>query len=122
MDRRVLASLLLLLAVVLSHSGPAAGDMRVVLAGGKGALHGIDTAVRQLMMAPADMASARLEDAVDPELGMDMELHRRILAANIGPGALKPDRPACPQTCPARGGSYTGRGCKTVYRCNNNGG
>lgn len=94
--------------------------MRAVLSGGEGAArHGIDVAVRRLAMV-APSSSARLEDAVAPELGVDMELHRRILAGNVGSGALRPDRPACVQSCPARGGSYTGRGCKTVYRCNNN--
>ncbi|XP_052151491.1 uncharacterized protein LOC127769871 [Oryza glaberrima] len=114
--------LLLLLAVVaLSLAVPSTGDMRAVLSGGKGAArHAIDVAVRRLAMVAPTSSSGRLEDAVAPELGVDMELHRRILAGNVGSGALWPDQPACVQPCPARGGSYTGRGCETVYKCNNN--
>uniref|UniRef100_A0A0E0DCX7 Uncharacterized protein n=1 Tax=Oryza meridionalis TaxID=40149 RepID=A0A0E0DCX7_9ORYZ len=123
MDRKVPTSplLLVLTIVALSLAVPSAGDMRAVLSGGEGAaLHGIDLAVRQLAMVAPLSSLARLEDAVAPELGVDMELHRRILAGNVGSGALTSDRPACVQSCPARGGSYTGRGCETVYRCNNN--
>lgn len=123
MDRKVPTSplLLVLTVVVLSLAVPSTGDMRAVLSGGEGAaLHGIIVAVRRLAMVAPLSSLVRLEDAVAPELGVDMELHRRILAGNVGSGALRPDRPACVQSCPARGGSYTGRGCKTVYRCNNN--
>ncbi|XP_040379645.1 uncharacterized protein LOC121054301 [Oryza brachyantha] len=119
---RMLTSLLLLLlaAATALAATPVAGDMRVVvLAGSKGGGHrgNVDDAVRHLMTS-----TTRVEDAVAAELGVDMELHRRILAATVGAAALKPDRAACPQACPARGGSYTGRGCKSVYRCNNGGG
>uniref|UniRef100_A0A0D9W3U1 Uncharacterized protein n=1 Tax=Leersia perrieri TaxID=77586 RepID=A0A0D9W3U1_9ORYZ len=126
MDRSVVVISFLLLAVVLSLSGPAAGDMRVVHSSTNSAGQVIDAAVRQLMMPPAvevTSSTRRLEDAVAPEFGVDMELHRRILASGtISPGALKPNGPACVKTCPARGGSYTGRGCQTVYQCKNSGG
>uniref|UniRef100_A0A0E0KPD8 Uncharacterized protein n=1 Tax=Oryza punctata TaxID=4537 RepID=A0A0E0KPD8_ORYPU len=119
MERKVPTSLLLLAIVALSLTVPSTGDMRAMFSGGEDTHHGIDVAVRQLMMvAPA---SARLEDTVAPELGVDMELHRRILAGNVGSEALTPNQPACVPSCPASGGRpYIDRGCKTVYQCKNN--
>ncbi|KAL5215505.1 hypothetical protein ABZP36_006906 [Zizania latifolia] len=76
MDRRAHAALLILLGVAISLVGPVAGDMSV------------DAAVRHLVVTPPALASTRLEDAVAPELGVDMELHRRILAGSIRLPAL----------------------------------
>uniref|UniRef100_A0ACD5UQT0 Uncharacterized protein n=1 Tax=Avena sativa TaxID=4498 RepID=A0ACD5UQT0_AVESA len=104
MGRKVCISLLTLLGVALALAGPAAGDMK--------AAYSIDAAVRQLMSPP----SSRLEDGVAPEFTVDMEVHRRVLAG-ISTGALNQNRPACNGPCPARGGSYTNRGCQSKYQC-----
>ncbi|KAF0894530.1 hypothetical protein E2562_039530 [Oryza meyeriana var. granulata] len=76
--------------------------MRDVLAGdGKGAhMHGaVDAAaVRQLTMKPT-----RLEDVVAPELGVDLELHRRILAEDVRERVLTANQQGCIKSCPARG-------------------
>ncbi|KAF7001464.1 hypothetical protein CFC21_017133 [Triticum aestivum] len=104
-------SFLLLLGVALKVAGPANGDMSAAFAG-TGAAYSIDGAVRQLMSPPL----MKLEDGVDPELSIDLEVHRRVLAG-ISPGALSRNRPACPGACPAPGGSYTNRGCQKKYQC-----
>ncbi|KQJ82122.1 hypothetical protein BRADI_5g06277v3 [Brachypodium distachyon] len=107
------ASLVILLGVALALAEPASGDMKVSFASA-GTGYSIDAAVRQLMSPPP---STKLEDGVAPELSVDLEVHRRVLAGKISPGALQPSRPACIQSCPAAGRPYTGRGCKDVYRC-----
>ena len=104
-------SFLLLLGVALALAGPANGDISAGFAA-SGAAYSIDAAVRQLM-SPSSM---KLEDGVDPELSIDLEVHRRVLAG-ISPGALSRNRPACPGACPAPGGSYTNRGCQKKYQC-----
>jgi len=109
MDRRVCSSLLVLVGVLLALAGPVAGGMKATFAGGAG---GRDAAavLRRLM-------STRLEDGVVPELTVDLELHRRVLAGAIKPPVFIPDRPACPRSCPAPGGPYSGRGCKAISQC-----
>ncbi|CAN6242103.1 unnamed protein product [Urochloa humidicola] len=110
MERRVCAFLLLLAGVVLTLAGSVvAGGMKATFAAGMGSVGDV-AALRRLM-------SMRLEDGVAPELTVDLELHRRVLAGVIKPGALKPDQPACIRSCPAPGKPYTGRGCQAVYRC-----
>ena len=106
MARKVCISLLVLLAVALALAGPASGDMK--------AAYSMDAAVQQLMSQSS--SSSRLEDGVTPEFTVDMEVHRRVLAG-ISPGSLNRNRPACAGPCPARGGSYTNRGCNSRYRC-----
>ncbi|KAM0826127.1 hypothetical protein ACQ4PT_069087 [Festuca glaucescens] len=105
MGRKACISLLMLLGVALALAGPATADMK--------AAYSIDASVRQLMSPPA---SSRLEDGVAPEFTADMEVHRRVLAG-ISPGSLNRNRQACLGSCPARGGSYTNRGCQSRYRC-----
>ncbi|GJN37149.1 hypothetical protein PR202_gb26074 [Eleusine coracana subsp. coracana] len=61
--------------------------------------------------------STRLEDDVAPELTVDLELHRRVLAGVINYGALNRQQPACPGgSCAGRGRPYT-RGCEQIYHC-----
>ncbi|KAL5214204.1 hypothetical protein ABZP36_003356 [Zizania latifolia] len=92
-------------------------------------------AVTILAMAGAGEAVAngtawqRIEDAaVEWELPVDAELHRRIgsaaagelLYANaIGPGALVPNRQSCAGgRCAGNGGGgYSGRGCYKIFGC-----
>uniref|UniRef100_A0ACD5UA72 Uncharacterized protein n=1 Tax=Avena sativa TaxID=4498 RepID=A0ACD5UA72_AVESA len=105
MGKKVCITLLTLLGVALALAGPAAGDMK--------AAYSIDVAVRQMMSPPS---SSRLEDGVAPEFTVDMEVHRRVLAG-ISTGALNQNKPACNGPCPARGGSYTNRGCQSKYQC-----
>ncbi|OEL24940.1 hypothetical protein BAE44_0014041 [Dichanthelium oligosanthes] len=111
MDRRACcASLLVLVSVLLALAGPVvAGGMKATLSAGTGVG---DAAVLQRLMM-----STRLEDGVVPELTVDLELHRRVLAGVIKPGALNPGRPACIRSCPAPGRPYSGRGCKAIYQC-----
>jgi len=99
MDRRVCASLLVLVGVLLALAGPVAGGMKATFAAGAGVA---DAAVLRRLM------STRLEDGVAPELTVDLELHRRVLAGAIKPPVFIPDRPACPRSCP---------GCKAIYQC-----
>ncbi|CAM0905086.1 unnamed protein product [Alopecurus aequalis] len=106
MGRNVYISLLMLLGVALALAGPAAGDMK--------AAYSMDAAVQQLM-SPSS-SSSRLEDGVAPEFTVDMDVHRRVLAG-ISPGSLNRNSPACVGSCPARGGSYTNRGCNSRYQC-----
>ncbi|KAL6650553.1 hypothetical protein ACP70R_009478 [Stipagrostis hirtigluma subsp. patula] len=108
MGTRVCVSLLALLGVVLALAGPVAGGMKATFSGGGSP--GDAAALRRLM-------STRLEDGVAPELTVDLEIHRRILAGGISAGALNRNGPACIGSCPARGGSYTGRGCQKKYGC-----
>uniref|UniRef100_A0A0A8ZM34 Uncharacterized protein n=1 Tax=Arundo donax TaxID=35708 RepID=A0A0A8ZM34_ARUDO len=104
------AYLLALLAAVLALASPVAGGMKATFASGMD-VGDAAAALRQLM-------STRLEDAVAPELTVDLDLHRRVLAGGgIRPPALRPDRPACLGSCPAPGQPYTGRGCQRVYHC-----
>uniref|UniRef100_A0A0E0KPD5 Uncharacterized protein n=1 Tax=Oryza punctata TaxID=4537 RepID=A0A0E0KPD5_ORYPU len=124
MARGSKAVVIVLLSVVallsLAVAGPAAGDMRAVMAGGKVGRHDHDVhaAIWQVMMTTK---STRLEDVVAPELGMDDlgELHKRILGRDdSNSNGLEPNRPACPRPpspCPARGQQYIDRGCKGAY-------
>ncbi|KAF0894539.1 hypothetical protein E2562_039535 [Oryza meyeriana var. granulata] len=93
--------------------------MRDVLAGGgKGAhMHGaVDAAaVRQLTMK-----QTRMEDVVAPELGVDLELHRRILAEDVKERVLKANQQECiTPSCPAPGFPVIPphRGCNPKYGC-----
>ncbi|TVU13807.1 hypothetical protein EJB05_37235, partial [Eragrostis curvula] len=63
--------------------------------------------------------STRLEDGVAPELTVNLDLHRRVLAGRgLDPySVLKPDNAACHPGCAAPGRPYTGRGCPTYYGC-----
>ncbi|XP_047061790.1 uncharacterized protein LOC124679472 [Lolium rigidum] len=106
MGRKVSTTLLIVLGVALAIAGPAAGDMQ--------AAYSIDAAVQQLMSPPPSLSM--LEDSVAPEFTVDMEVHRRVLAG-IGTGALNKNKAACNGPCPARGGSYTNRGCNSKYQC-----
>jgi hypothetical protein len=105
MDRKACISLLLLLGVALALAAPATADMKTS--------YSVDAVARQLMSPPS---STRLEDGVAPEFTADMEVQRRVLAS-ISPGSLNRNRQACLRSCPARGGSYTNRGCQSRYRC-----
>ncbi|XP_051216665.1 uncharacterized protein [Lolium perenne] len=108
MGRKACISLLMLLGVALALAGPATADMK--------APYSIDAAVRELMSPPPSSSSSKLEDGVAPEFTADMEVHRRVLAG-ISPGSLNRNRQACLGSCPARGGSYTNRGCQSRFRC-----
>ncbi|KAL6851569.1 hypothetical protein ACP4OV_020502 [Aristida adscensionis] len=111
-SKACVVSLLALLGVLLALAGPVAGGMKATFTSG-GAWSGDAAALRRLMSS-----STRLEDSVAPELTVDLELHRRILAGGISPGALDRSKPACINSCPAPGRPYTGRGCQKVYHCN----
>ncbi|EES11937.1 hypothetical protein BDA96_02G175900 [Sorghum bicolor] len=109
MDRRACPSLLVLISVLLALAGPVAAGLKAIFAEGVGVA---DTAVVRRLM------TTRLEDGVAPELTVDLELHRRVLAgSSLKPSVFTPNRPACPQSCPARGRPYTGRGCNAIYQC-----
>ncbi|PUZ46727.1 hypothetical protein GQ55_7G105100 [Panicum hallii var. hallii] len=108
MDRRACASLLVLVGVLLALAGPVAGGMKATFAAGAGV--GDAAALRRLM-------STRLEDGVAPELTVDLELHRRVLAGAFKPQVYNADRAACPRPCPAPGRPYIGRGCEDIYQC-----
>lgn len=113
----VIILLLLGVALLSLAAAPAAGDMRAVLAGGGkvGHHHGIDEAVRQLMVA------TRLEDVVAAELGMD-DLHQRVLGGGgSNSDGLVANKAACPRpSWPAPGQPYTGRGCIFARGCQGN--
>ena len=109
MDRRACASFLVLIGVLLALAGPVAGGMKATFAAGAGVA---DAAVLRRLM------STRLEDGVAPELTVDLELHRRVLAGGaIKPPVFIPNQPACLPSCPAPGAPYRGRGCKAIYQC-----
>lgn len=110
-SRMVHAYPLVLLCVVLAVALPIVADgvKATFTGGGPGTWPG-DVAA---------LMSMRLEDSLAPEFTLDLDLHRRILAGGIRPGALNPDHPACPGQCGARGRPYTNRGCEKLYRCNN---
>lgn len=105
----VVTLLLLGVALLSLAATPAAGDGKV------GHHHGIDEAVRQLMVA------TRLEDVVAAELGMD-DLHQRVLGGGgSNSDGLVPNKAACPApSCPAPGQPYTGRGCIFARGCQGN--
>ncbi|XP_062185304.1 uncharacterized protein LOC133888924 [Phragmites australis] len=107
------AYLLALVGVVLALAGPVAGYgfKATFAASGPGSWSGDAAALRRLM-------STRLEDGVAPELTVDLDLHRRVLAGNsIGTGALESSRQVCLGSCAAPGEPYTDRGCQKKYRC-----
>ncbi|TVU13808.1 hypothetical protein EJB05_37236, partial [Eragrostis curvula] len=110
--RKVQAFLLVLLGVVLAVAGPVAAGMKVAFAGGGGPGSWSRDAA-----SLGGLMSTRLEDGVAPELTVDLELHRRILAGSISSSALNPYKPACPGQCAAHGRPYTNRGCKQIYQC-----
>ncbi|XP_048549504.1 uncharacterized protein LOC125529137 [Triticum urartu] len=107
MGRKVCISFAIL--ALLLVAGP--GAKAATFAGGPASMDAA-VAMRQRMSA------MKLEDGVAPELTVDLEVHRRILAINVGQSALDGNRPSCIQNCPARGDSYTGRGCLKRYGCN----
>ncbi|KAI5002020.1 uncharacterized protein LOC123440962 [Hordeum vulgare subsp. vulgare] len=107
MGRKVCICLAILALVLLAGPGAKASPF----AGGPASMDAA-VAVRERM------SSMKLEDGVAPELAMDLELHRRILAINVGQSALDGNRPSCIKNCPASGGAYTGRGCLKKYGCN----
>ncbi|WVZ85160.1 hypothetical protein U9M48_032110 [Paspalum notatum var. saurae] len=111
-NKRACASLLVLLGVVLlALAGPVAGGMKATFAGGTAVG---DAAVLRRLMASSSM----LEDSVAPELTVDLDLHRRILADGfIKPNVYNPNQPACLGQCAGRGKPYTGRGCEDVNHC-----
>ncbi|CAL5032735.1 unnamed protein product [Urochloa decumbens] len=102
-----------LLGITLALANPVAGAMKATFAGGTESWSREAAALRHLL-------STRLEDAVAPELTLDLHLHRRVLAGVIKGSALRPNSAACIGSCPARGNSYTGvgRGCQKKYQCN----
>ena len=105
MDRKVCLTLLALIGVLLAPASP-------VIAGSPGRSWSGDAAALGRLM------STRLEDGVAPELALDLGVHRRILAGNIGTRVFNPDWPACPGSCAARGQPYTpNRGCQKIYQC-----
>ncbi|KAF8661983.1 hypothetical protein HU200_056597 [Digitaria exilis] len=109
-SRACVSLLVVLVGVLLALVGPVAGGTtKATFAAGVGPT-GDAALLRRLM-------SARLEDGVSPELLVDVELHRRVLAGAITTDALKPGRPACIRSCPAPGRPYTDRGCEAVYQC-----
>ncbi|RLM75011.1 hypothetical protein C2845_PM15G05060 [Panicum miliaceum] len=110
MDRRARSSVLVLVVVLLALAGPVAGGMKATFASGTGV--GDAAAVLRRLM------STRLEDGVAPELTVDLELHRRVLAGAINPTVFIPGRPACPRSsCSEPGRPYIGHGCKDIYQC-----
>ncbi|RCV33172.1 hypothetical protein SETIT_7G061300v2 [Setaria italica] len=114
MASKVCLFLLAFLSVVVALANPVAGGgIKATFAGSPESWSGEAAVLRQLL-------STRLEDAVAPELTVDLHLHRRVLAGMVKGSALKPDSAACIGSCPARGDSYTGRsrGCLKKYQCN----
>lgn len=101
-------ALLLGVALALALAGPiiAGGSVEVGLASktaGAGAY-----VARQMTMAQATTTTAKTL--------MGLEVHRRVLSS-VSSSSLNPDRAACLGSCPAAGGSYTGRGCQKAYQC-----
>ncbi|KAL5205025.1 hypothetical protein ABZP36_009896 [Zizania latifolia] len=88
----------------------------LLLSSGTGAItadHGAVAVVGGMMLVRhiEDLSSLEMESAVAyPQ--------RRVLQGgwNIH-AALTANRPACTGPCPARGNSYTGRGCQNKYGC-----
>ncbi|NP_001144230.1 hypothetical protein Zm00014a_015840 [Zea mays] len=111
MDKRASStSLLVLISILLALADPVAAGMKATFAAGVGVA--ADTAVLRHLM------TTRLEDGVAPELTVDVELHRRVLAGGfVKSNVLNPDKAACIKSCPARGRPYTGRGCSNIYQC-----
>ncbi|KAM3335896.1 hypothetical protein ACQJBY_030060 [Aegilops geniculata] len=109
MGKKVCISLASLAFVLLAGPGAKAAPF----AGGPASMEAA-VAARQRMSA------MKLEDGVAPELAVDLEVHRRILAIDVGRSALNGNGPSCIKNCPARGDSYTGgrRGCLKKYGCN----
>ncbi|KAF8661985.1 hypothetical protein HU200_056599 [Digitaria exilis] len=111
MDTRACATVLIVLVgILLARAGSVvAGGIKATFAAGVGARDA--AALRRLI-------SARLEDAVAPELSVDVELHRRVLAGAIRPDVSNPHHPACIGPCPAPGRPYVPiRGCEDIYQC-----
>ncbi|KAJ1270498.1 hypothetical protein BS78_06G056400 [Paspalum vaginatum] len=102
--------ILVVLGIMIALANPVAGGMKATFAGGPASWSRDAATLRQLM-------SSRLEDVVAPELTVHLDLHRRVLAGMVQGSALDANRAACIGSCPARGGSYTGRGCQKKYRC-----
>ncbi|KAF8661991.1 hypothetical protein HU200_056606 [Digitaria exilis] len=82
MERKMSLTLLVLLGVLLGLTNRVAGGMKATVAGGSTESWSGEAAAFGRLM------STRLEDDVAPELTLDMEVHRRILANNIGPSVL----------------------------------
>ncbi|KAL5204754.1 hypothetical protein ABZP36_009625 [Zizania latifolia] len=86
----------------------------LLLSSGAGALtadHGAVAVVGGMMLVRhIEDLSLEMESAAYPQ--------RRVLQGswNIH-AALTANRPACTGPCPARGNSYTGRGCQNKYGC-----
>uniref|UniRef100_J3N846 Uncharacterized protein n=1 Tax=Oryza brachyantha TaxID=4533 RepID=J3N846_ORYBR len=96
----------LVTSFLLSSSGTGTGSLI--------AAHGTTALVEELTVETTEAAAAvEITAAVYPE--------RRVLQGsgkNIGYMTLDKSRPACPNPCsPARGGRYTGRGCKSRFQC-----
>ncbi|KAM3354727.1 hypothetical protein ACQJBY_025450 [Aegilops geniculata] len=110
MGRKVCISPAILALVVLAGLRANAA----AFAGGAAASMDAALAVRQLTPT---LSSMKLEDAVLPELAVDLEVHRRILLS-IPQRTMDPNRQACLKNgCPADGGAYTDRGCLKKYGC-----
>ncbi|KAL6841145.1 hypothetical protein ACP4OV_029114 [Aristida adscensionis] len=116
-------SLFVLLGVLLALAGPVAGGgMKTTFAaGGPGPWPGDAEAAAAALRRLMSSSSSRLEDGVAPELPVDLELHRRILAGggHVSAGALEASKAYCNPNCPAPGEPYTGRGCEKKYQCKN---
>ncbi|XP_066357221.1 uncharacterized protein [Miscanthus floridulus] len=113
MASKVCLFLLAFLSVVLALDNPVAGGgIKATFAGSPESWSGEAAVLRQLL-------STRLEDAVAPELTVDLHLHRRVLAGAVEGSALRANSPACIRSCPAPGDPYTrpSRGCQKKYQC-----
>ncbi|KAF0894537.1 hypothetical protein E2562_039533 [Oryza meyeriana var. granulata] len=68
--------------------------------------------------AAVALAGADATSSTGAAAAGEVVVHRRVLSSSIQNSALNANRPACLSSCPASGGSYTGRGCKSAYQCN----
>ena len=108
------AGVLLLFAALLlaASASQAAGAYhgRVVIS------HGAADGTSTRASAHLHAALAKLEDEVAPDLSRAASFLGGV-GSGIGYGPLKAEKPACPGPCPAKGESYTGRGCNSKYQC-----
>lgn len=83
-------SLPILVLVVLAGLGANATTFT-------GGVASIDTVVKVPQLKPT--SSMKLEDGVAPELAVDLEVHRRILARSVGMEPFNSDRQVCGNAC-----------------------
>ncbi|KAG8089781.1 hypothetical protein GUJ93_ZPchr0011g28204 [Zizania palustris] len=104
----LLISSVVAVALLLLSSGGAAGGALITADHGAVAVVGGMMLVRHI---EDDLSSLEMESAAYPQP------QRRVLQEGINYKPLNANKPACDGNCPARGNSYTGRGCQSKYKC-----